>query len=191
MIHQGKLGLHARKVAALLQATHNRLVLAESCTGGMVAAALAGVPGISDCLCGSAVTYRNDTKRRWLSVPVSILKKQGPVSEETTAAMALGALEKTPEASVAAAVTGYLGPHSPQGQDGRLFIAVALKAKSGKKRTVHLCVEELQLAHVGTTTTQGKKKTKSFFEKQRLERQLAASHAVLFMVRSLLEAAKT
>ena len=58
----------AHDVAACLRSQPRRIVFAESCTGGLVAATLA-IPGISDSLCGSAVVYRLDTKTRWLGIP--------------------------------------------------------------------------------------------------------------------------
>lgn len=112
------------EVASLLKATGQRLVLAESCTGGLVAATLARVPGISEYLCGSAVVYRLDTKAKWLGVSESMLIDPGPVSEVVARAMVRGVLAKTPEATLAASITGHLGPNAPVDQDGLVFVGI-------------------------------------------------------------------
>ena len=112
-------------VAALLQRTERKVVFAESCTGGLVAASLARVPGISQYLCGSAVVYRLDTKARWLDIPESLLHDPGPVSGEVAALMAEAVLTRTPEADFAVSVTGHLGPDAPVLLDGTLFVAIA------------------------------------------------------------------
>ncbi|HEX6987400.1 MAG TPA: CinA family protein, partial [Planctomycetaceae bacterium] len=92
----------AERVADRLRLSGHQLVLAESCTAGLVAAALGGVPGISRHLCGSAVVYQERTKAAWLDVPESLLAERGAVSAEVAAAMAAGALDRTPHADVAA-----------------------------------------------------------------------------------------
>jgi PncC family amidohydrolase len=113
----------ARKVADELQRSDSQLVLAESCTAGLVAAALGAVPGISRHLCGSAVVYQEGTKTAWLGVSETLLEAAGAVSAETAVAMVEGALAGTPHADVAVAVTGHLGPEAPVELDGVLYIA--------------------------------------------------------------------
>lgn len=115
----------ASRLAAQLAATGTRLVLAESCTGGLAAAALTRVPGISRWFCGSAVAYRERTKVAWLDVDPAELARDSAVSGPVTGAMACGALRRTGEAHVAAAITGHLGPDAPPGDDGRVWVAVA------------------------------------------------------------------
>jgi PncC family amidohydrolase len=112
-------------LAKVLAEKRLKVIFAESCTAGLVSASLARVPGISDYLCGSAVVYRESTKLAWLSVSPSDLERFTAVSEPVASQMALGALDKTPEADVAAAVTGHLGPNAPEGFDGVVFVAVA------------------------------------------------------------------
>ncbi len=91
-----------------------RLVLAESCTGGTLSGALMQVPGVSKVFCGSAVTYREDTKVNWLGVRPETLRLHSAVSAETTEEMARGVLWATPEADIGFAVTGHYGPkHRP------------------------------------------------------------------------------
>lgn len=107
-----------------------RIVLAESCTCGLAAAALGRVPGISQFFCGSSVTYRAPTKTAWLDVPAAMWQQytaESPVVAET---MAWQILQRTPEAQWSAAITGHLGPgapRDPQGHDltGTVHLAVA------------------------------------------------------------------
>jgi PncC family amidohydrolase len=125
-----------REIARLLAVRSWKVVFAESCTAGYVSASLARVPGISNCLCGSAVTYRNATKAKWLKISASDLADPGPVSELVTARMARQVLANTPEADLAAAVTGHLGPQAPRGWDGVIFIATAIRGRG--KRTMQV-----------------------------------------------------
>ncbi len=110
------------RVARLLRATKNRLVLAESCTGGLLAASITEIPGASDYFCGSTVVYRENSKQKWIGVRAKDLENFSAVSAPVAAAMAEGILRHTPEATIAGAVTGYLGP---QGAEiGRIYISV-------------------------------------------------------------------
>ncbi len=115
----------ARRLAKLLAERQQRVVFAESCTGGLIAATLATVPGVSDLLCGSAVTYRNDTKLQWLGVSDEKLKRPGAVSRIVAEQMASGVLQMTPEADWAASITGHLGPGAPKRLDGLVYIGLA------------------------------------------------------------------
>ena len=87
-----------------------RFVLAESCTGGMIAAALTDIAGSSAVLDRGLVTYSNQAKQDLLGVSDDILASHGAVSAETAIAMTTGALFKTPAARLAASVTGIAGP---------------------------------------------------------------------------------
>jgi nicotinamide-nucleotide amidase len=86
------------------------LVLAESCTGGMIAAALTDIAGSSAVLDRGLVTYSDQAKQNLLGVSDHILASYGAVSAETAIAMTTGALLKTPAARLAASVTGIAGP---------------------------------------------------------------------------------
>ncbi len=111
--------------------THHRsqLVLAESCSGGLAAASLTAVPGISEVFCGSLVTYQTHTKTLWLDVPTSTIHSFDVVSQEVADQMAYGALIKTPTATWSASITGHLGP-SDDPRLGQAFLAVAYRPKS-------------------------------------------------------------
>jgi PncC family amidohydrolase len=101
------------------------LVLAESCTAGLVPALLASVPGISDYLCGSMVAYRAECKRDWLGIDPDEIEQHSAVSPAVSRQLATTVLQRTPIADYSAAVTGHLGPDAPPALDGRIFIAVA------------------------------------------------------------------
>jgi len=116
-----------RRLARLLERTGCRIVFAESCTGGLVSALLTKVPGVSSYHCGGVVVYRNATKQAYLDIPPALLKSPGPVSREVTEMLARRVLVKTPEADLAAAVTGHLGPGSPSDLDGVVFAALAVR----------------------------------------------------------------
>ena len=75
----------------LLKKQKLTITTAESCTGGMLCARLVNVPGASDVLNLSAVTYANEAKQRILNVSKDVLEKYGAVSEQTARAMAEGA----------------------------------------------------------------------------------------------------
>ena len=142
---ESQLHENATTLAKVLEATNQRIVFAESCTGGLVAAALTRVPGISRYLCGSAVVYQVETKQSWLGVPADLLDDPGPVSEEVAGEMAARALGGTPQATIAVSVTGHLGPDAPDGQDGLVYIGVAQRVDDGDEETADVEVVELRL----------------------------------------------
>lgn len=85
------------------------LATAESCTGGLIAAALTEVPGSSDVVERGFVTYSNAAKTELLGVPVPLIETHGAVSEPVARAMAEGAIAAS-RADIAIAVTGIAGP---------------------------------------------------------------------------------
>ena len=85
------------------------VALAESCTGGLIAAALTDVPGSSGYFLGGVVSYSNEAKESMLDVPSATLEAHGAVSAQVAMAMAAGAQARF-AASVAASVTGIAGP---------------------------------------------------------------------------------
>jgi nicotinamide-nucleotide amidase len=95
------------QVARLL-AGHT-LGLAESCSGGMLAARITALPGASEYLAGSVVAYSNEAKSDLLGVDPALIERHGAVSPEVAAAMAAGALERF-GADVAVSITGVAGP---------------------------------------------------------------------------------
>ena len=91
-------------------ACNSLIVTAESCTGGMVAAALTDIAGSSAVLERGLVTYSNAAKIELLGVKDATLTALGAVSAECAAEMVAGALAKTPAATLALAITGIAGP---------------------------------------------------------------------------------
>jgi len=168
-----------REIASLLRQSRRRIVFAESCTGGLVSASLARVPGISDFLCGSAVVYRLDTKAKWLDVSEALLRNPGPVSEAVARAMALGVLDHTPEADLAASITGHLGPNAPDDQDGLVFIGVARRSSETSREVI---VHAFEHRLPSDTSERGQISGDSTRE----QRQWLATELVLTHVRSLL-----
>lgn len=119
----------AEKIVVLLESRGGQLVLAESCTAGLIAGTLGGVPGVSRVLCGSAVVYQEETKRAWLSVPDEVLARWGTVAEATSLSLAEGVLRTTPWANVSLGITGHLGPNAPPELEGAIFVAIQFRAR--------------------------------------------------------------
>ena len=99
----------AAEVLARARARSWQVTTAESCTGGLVAAALTEIAGSSDVVRRGLVTYANSAKTELLGVPAALLEAYGAVSEPVARAMAEGALA-TARADVAVAITGVAGP---------------------------------------------------------------------------------
>jgi nicotinamide-nucleotide amidase len=116
---------------ALLQTCRARgvmLATAESCTGGMIVAALTDIAGSSDVVDRSFVTYSNEAKMEMIGVRKATLDAHGAVSRETALEMAAGALAHS-RASIALAVTGIAGPGggSPEKPVGLVWFGLAIK----------------------------------------------------------------
>lgn len=167
----------AREILALLQRLNRRLVCAESCTAGLVAATLGGIPGASSFLCGSAVVYRNQTKIEWLGVSQAVLDDptQGDVCEETAVQMARGALIATSEATVAASITGHLGPGSPAGLDGVAYLGWAERGVSSPSE-IRSHAQRIELREPSPQSPAE--------VARRVARQKEAALAVLLMIRA-------
>lgn len=99
----------ARKVVEANRTAGRRIALAESCTGGLVSAALTEIPGSSDVFEAGFVTYSNEAKLEQLGVSLDVLEAFGAVSIAVAWGMAQGALRKT-GADIAVAITGIAGP---------------------------------------------------------------------------------
>ena len=103
LVDQARLVIDANRRAGL------RIAVAESCTGGLVSAALTEIPGSSDVFDAGLVTYANDAKLNLLKVSPDVLDTFGAVSVAVAWAMAQGTLAKT-GADTAVAITGVAGP---------------------------------------------------------------------------------
>lgn len=123
-----KLVALARRVVEENRALGRTVALAESCTGGLVAAALTEIPGSSAVLDRGFVTYSNAAKRELLGVPGDIIDTFGAVSIACAWAMAQGALKRS-GADLAVAVSGVAGPDggTPMKPVGTVVFAKALR----------------------------------------------------------------
>ena len=129
---------NAEKLVLLLSSSGEKgkkLVLAESCTAGLIANLLAEVPGASKILWGSFVCYTISAKNKMLGISEDSIEQYGAVSKETACAMAKGALEKS-DADIAISITGLAGP---QGDGsgvpiGTIWIGIALKQEIFAKK---------------------------------------------------------
>ncbi|HVC63153.1 MAG TPA: nicotinamide-nucleotide amidohydrolase family protein [Acetobacteraceae bacterium] len=100
------------EAAALLDACRARgvmLATAESCTGGLIVAALTAIAGSSDVVDRGFVAYSNESKTELVGVPAELIARHGAVSEAVARAMAEGALARS-RAGIAVSVTGVAGP---------------------------------------------------------------------------------
>lgn len=137
MMTQQELTRSARQLSEVLCVKKLRIVFAESCTGGLVSNALTRISGISEWHCGSAVVYRVETKAEWLGIDRVILEKPGPVSRVVATLMAENVLANTPEADIAASITGHLGPNAPTKQDGLIFVGISRRSpEDGPPKTI-------------------------------------------------------
>lgn len=131
---------------ALLEACRTRglrIATAESCTGGLIAAALTAIPGSSDVFERGFVTYSNEAKCEMLGVPAALIERCGAVSAEVARAMAEGALAHS-RADVAVAVTGVAGPGG--GSDAKPVGLVHIVATRRDGARLH---EECRFGDVG------------------------------------------
>ena len=136
----------AKRVLILCRAAKLKIATAESCTGGLVIAALTEIAGSSDVVDRGFVTYSNAAKQRMLGVTSLTLDQNGAVSRETAEEMAQGAVANS-DAHLAVAITGIAGPGGatpgkPVGlvhfaaaaRDGRLIHREKRYGKIGRRR---------------------------------------------------------
>src|SRR5271154_7484319 len=130
--------LAARVGRRMLRAQHG-VSTAESCPGGWIAKALTDIAGSSQWFVEGFVTYSDESKRRRLGVPRSVLERHGAVSEAAVRAMAIGALRRT-RAQRVVAVTGIAGPGGavPGKPVGTVWLAWASRKGAVVKVTTQL-----------------------------------------------------
>ncbi len=129
--------LASRLHAAFLQ-SGKTLALAESCTGGAIAAAITAIPNASQFFLGSIVAYSNGWKESFLGVPQAVLKKEGAVSLEAVKQMVTGLFQQT-TTDYAAAVSGSLGPQG----DGTVWISVGKRGEAPETERIHAPLDRL------------------------------------------------
>lgn len=116
---------HPAEILARARARGLRIATAESCTGGMVGAALTDIPGSSDVYDRGVITYSNAAKMELLGVLPQTLATQGAVSEEVAREMAEGLLARS-AAQIAVSVTGIAGPGGSEFKpEGRVCFGLA------------------------------------------------------------------
>ena len=139
----------------LLQRNGKTLGVAESCTGGLVSAALTAVPGASKSFMGGIVAYDNSVKANVAGVSASTLQRSGAVSEETAIELAQGVRARM-SADVALATTGVAGPSggSPEKPVGLVWLAFA-DAESTKTHKLQLRGDRAAIQARATTAALG------------------------------------
>lgn len=126
----------AKALLAAARATGDRIATAESCTGGLIGAAITEVAGSSDIFDRGFITYSNAAKTAMLGVDPYTIETHGAVSEEVAREMAEGALDRA-LASLTVAVTGVAGPGgSDRKPEGRVCFALAGTGRRTKTETV-------------------------------------------------------
>src|SRR6201985_2778254 len=118
----------ARSLLHICRRRRLTVATAESCTGGLVAAALTDIPGSSDVVDRGFVTHSNEGQRAMLGVEASTLQTFGAVSKETAIQMAVGALERA-DVDLAVSITGIAGPGgaTPGKPVGLVHFAIAAR----------------------------------------------------------------
>lgn len=124
----------AQQIVAASAARELMLATAESCTGGLVSAALTAIPGSSSALDRGFVTYSNEAKAQMLGVRQTTLMAHGAVSEETARAMAEGAVANS-RAQISVSVTGIAGPG---GGSAEKPVGLVHFASQGPKGLIHV-----------------------------------------------------
>lgn len=116
------------EILKLLKKRQLRLVTAESCTGGLISAAITEIPGASSVFERGYITYSNEAKIELLTVPTFFIEEYGSVSLEVAIAMAEGALLMS-KADIGISITGCAGPDggSETKPVGTVFIGLAAK----------------------------------------------------------------
>ena len=120
----------AQEVIDLLTARGDTIAVAESLTGGLLAAALTAIPGASAAVRGGVVAYATGLKAALLGVPAGLLERHGAVHPDVARAMADGVRDRL-GATVGAATTGVAGPEPQDGRPvGTVYIAVSARAST-------------------------------------------------------------
>jgi nicotinamide-nucleotide amidase len=118
-----KFAAEAHRVLTAADRAQVQLALAESCTGGLLAALLTDVEGMSHVLDRGFVTYSNAAKSELLDIDPQLIESRGAVSREVAVAMARGALARS-QAQVALSITGFAGPGGPDDEEGLVHFAL-------------------------------------------------------------------
>jgi len=126
----------AERVLAQCRAKKLMLATAESCTGGLIAAALTNIAGSSDVVERGFVTYSNRAKTELLRVPAALIARVGAVSAEVAEAMVAGTLAHAP-VELAVAVTGIAGPGGGTAEKAVGLVHLGIGRRGGALRSEH------------------------------------------------------
>ena len=135
MLPSERILAQAESLLAACRAAGLRVACAESCTGGLVAAAITEIPGSSDVFERGFVTYSNLAKMEMLGVSERTLKSFGAVSRDVALEMARGALARS-KADIAVAVTGVAGPGGGSDEKPVGLVHFSCAARAGEARHV-------------------------------------------------------
>lgn len=178
----------AGQVAQVCQQRSFKLVLAESCTGGALAALLTAIPGASHWFCGSFVVYQAESKIHWLGLDPQGLAQHSPESIWTSTALCKQALRLTPQATLGLGITGHLGPQAPSEQDGQIYLAMS-PSQSGKRAvSVTEATHQLPRQVASAASDETNPPDASIARQFRAWRQLAAATLALHDLLAVIEA---
>ena len=153
----------AQRLVEACAARGLRVVAAESCTGGLVSAAITSVPGSSVVFDRGLITYSNAAKESLLGVPTALIAEHGAVSEPVARAMAQGALERS-GADLSIAITGVAGPgggtalkpvglvHFAAGRTGRAVVCRVEWFGDGGRQAIQLAAVGVALKMLAELT---------------------------------------
>jgi nicotinamide-nucleotide amidase len=128
----------AEALVELLRADRLTVITAESCTGGLISAALSHARGASDCLQGGFVVYTKDCKAAVLGVDRELLERMGSVNAQVAHELARGAIARS-TADLAVAVTGVLGPEPDEDGNppGQVYFGLARRGHDSRVLAQH------------------------------------------------------
>ncbi len=126
----------AARLVALCRARGVTVATAESCTGGMIAAAITAIPGSSAVLDRGFVTYSNGAKTEMLGVPAALIEALGAVSEAVASRMAAGAKQRA-GVDIAISVTGIAGPDGGSAEKPVGTVWFGLAGRNGALSSFH------------------------------------------------------
>jgi nicotinamide-nucleotide amidase len=138
-IHDGLIN-QAISALGVLRMDGLKLVVAESCTGGLIATALSEAPGAAECFEGAFVVYTPEQKYFALKITPAMIEQNGTVSAEVAEAMAEGALRNS-RADIAVAVTGVAGPETDEKGNpvGLVYFGCARRGQQTFHKRVDYC----------------------------------------------------
>lgn len=146
--HDGSILDKAREAVAFAKSRSLRIVIVESCTGGALTTLLSDIEGAGDVLEGGFVSYAKSFKSEVLGVSKELLHIQSAVSRDVVSAMAIGALDRSPNSDVAIAVTGVCGPEEDEDGNPVGLAWIALHDRRAYEKCVQLRLAPDTLGHL-------------------------------------------